>query len=174
MFRRSPERQQRAEADRAYWAELAERTREANKLAEHRAELQQRSDRIAKYGYPQGNAIRSYGVTFHEDQTITIGTPELGDGVTGPLAGAHATLENIGTVSSRVTVTRVAALGILALAVPKADKRKFLVVTGKDFEAAIPVDARDEIHLRRWIATFNTEAAKAAASPALGEDARPA
>ena len=64
-------------------------------------------------------------------------------------------------------MTRVAALGILALAVPKTDKRMFLIITGEQFEAAIPVDASDQAHLRGWIAAFNTKAMR------LGTSANP-
>lgn len=125
-----------------------------------------REIRAGRSGYSMHD---NYGVRANGDGTLTIGFSFLEDSVTVPFAGAHAEIETLADARSRVTATRVAAFGILALAVPKTDKRLFLVITSGSVEVVNPVDGSDGVHLRKWVAAFNTQAAAInAAGPGVG------
>lgn len=112
--------------------------------------------RVDRWGY---NMHDNYGVTANGDGTVTIGDPRFEDSATVPFAAARAEIETPANARARVTATRVAALGILALAVPKTDKRLLLVITSGGTEVVNLVDGSDAVHLRKWVAAFNTQAA---------------
>jgi hypothetical protein len=178
MLKGSPERQAARTARKAELAamfarekELAQE-REAQYAAERAAEqverrdpraavLRRRANLVRRYGY-QHNDGTGYGVYFNPGGTITVGDPELDGSVTGPLAGARATLETPADARTRVTVARSAALSVFALVVLRSDKRLVLVITTSTFEAVNIVDSREAEHLRKWVAWFNTKALAAA------------
>lgn len=166
MFEReSAEARAKRKADRErMYREENERFRagrEQEEIAKRRAALVRTG-----YGMNAGrvNGHGGYGVTIHDDGTVDIGTAEIGDHLQTTLPGLHADLETLESAKSRVTATRLLALGLLAFAVPKRDRRRVLVLTGPDgFEAAIVVDASDELHLRQWVAWLNRQGAQAGA-----------
>lgn len=143
---------------------------ERAQLRREREESARRRDALVRTGYgvkasadaPDG--VGGYGVTIHNDGRVSIGNPDVGDFVEGQLPGLRAALETLEEARGRVTVARLLALGVFALAVPKRDRRRVLAISGPDgFEAAIVVDASDEVHLRQWVAWFNRQGAQAAA-----------
>jgi hypothetical protein len=136
-------------ARRAEQAAIFERERQRTAARE----LRERADTS---GYTMDD---NYGVRANGDGTVTVGIANADDSVTMPFAGAHAAIETPADARSRVTATRVAAFGILALAVPKNDRRLFLVITSGSIEAVNVVDGSDSGHLRKWVAAFNTQAA---------------
>jgi hypothetical protein len=171
----SPEREARKAERERMFAEEEERARirrreeraQAVKAAQE-APLRERRERHARTGYGQNagriNDKGGYGVTVHDDGRVTIGDPDIGDYQETRLPGLHAELETLESARTRVTATRLIALGVLAFAVPKRDRRRVLVLTGPSgFEAVIVVDATDEVHLRQWVAWLNRQGARAAA-----------
>jgi hypothetical protein len=142
--------------------------REAERSEMFREEMRQsriraKRERIEARGYTgedgRVDGKGGYGVTIHDDGTVSAGDRELGDYLEGPLVGMHASLETLEQARSRVTVTRLVALGVLAFAVKKHDRRRVLALTGRDgFEAVLIVDSSDEVHLRQWVAWFNRQA----------------
>lgn len=152
----SPERTARkAERERMYAAE-AEKVR----LDRERAELQRRRDYNAAHGYSwtagRVGRLGGYGIWITEDGAVTVGDPKLGESLTTQIAGAHASLETLAEAHDRVTAGRVLALGLLALAVPKRDPRRLLVITAPGgFEGVVVVDGSTETHLRQFVASFN-------------------
>ena len=152
LFRPSPEQAaRRAELDRMYAAE------------DERLRIARRRDQIARKGYSwtDGRAGRlgGYGVWIsgmEPESSVTVGDRSLGDAPTTRLAGAHAHLETLAEARDRVTLGRVVALGLLALAVPKRDHRLFLLITGEGgFEAGAVVDGSTEVHLREFVTSLN-------------------
>lgn len=165
----SPERAARkAERERMFAAEEARAKQ--RRLDDQR---EQRQRRHARTGYGQS---AGYGVTIHTDGTVDIGSADMGDLLHTTLAGSRAALETLESARSRVTATRLVALGVLAFAVPKHDRRMVMTITSPGgFEAVIVVDGSDEVNLRQWIAWFNRKAALAAEQEAAGgpQDVRP-
>ncbi len=93
---------------------------------------------------------------------MSIGDREIGDFLETKLPGLRGQLETLEAARDRVTVTRLVALGVFALAAPKRDRRRVLALTGPDgFEAALVVDGTDEVHLRQWVAWLNRQGAAA-------------
>jgi hypothetical protein len=82
----------------------------------------------------------------------------------GPLAGSHAEVQTSGQVDKRITLTRVAAVGILApLLKKKVDHRKgYLILAGPGYEQMIPVDPDKIENAIAFASMFNNAAAKAA------------
>lgn len=134
---------------------------------ERAARLRERRERIERYGYAPDDGrvddFGGYGVTLHaEDGTVIVGDPEVDEPVTLPLAGLHVRLESLAEARDRVTATRLVALGLLALAAPKRDRRQVLVLDSPSAgEAVIVVDSTNEAHLRQWVAWLNRRAAAA-------------
>lgn len=157
ILKQSPEQRaaRKAEVARMLAAE-AEQTR-----------IRDKRDRVTARGYTAQDGriddVGGYGVSLIEDGTVVrAGDPEFGDAVTLPLAGAKASLETLAEARDRVTAGRVLALGVLALAVPKRDRRRVLVLRAVDgTEAAVVADGTDEVHLRQWVAWFNRRSAAA-------------
>lgn len=87
-----------------------------------------------------------------------------------PAAGVVAVVESVGELNvrdrSRVSVTRMAFLGPLALAVPKRrkvteDSREvYLTVTGDEFQFVVPVPADKGLEARQFAAVINTAVAR--------------
>lgn len=149
-------------------------TRKADRermLAEEaeQSRIRRKREQVAARGYRPDDGrvddLGGYGVTLDPDAgTVTVGDPEVGESVTLPLAGARARLETMAEARTRITATRLLAIGILAAAVPKRDRRRVLVVEAPARgEAVVVVDGSDETHLRQWVAWLNRRAAAAAA-----------
>lgn len=79
----------------------------------------------------------------------------------GPVAGAHASIETTGDIERRITATRLLATGVFALALRKKKDHRtlWLTIEGPTFQAVVEVDPAREQIARRWIAQFNTRAA---------------
>lgn len=62
-----------------------------------------------------------------------------------PLAGLHATVEDSGSVNRRLTVTRLATLGVAAVAIPKKldDRDVYVTVEGPGVAAVRVMHAKD-------------------------------
>lgn len=176
----SPEREARKAERKRMFAEEEERAQarrreeraQAVKAAQE-APLREKRERHLRTGYRQSdgrvNDKGGYGVTVHDDGPVSIGDREIGDYLETRLAGLHAELETLESARTRVTATRLVALGILAFAVPKRDPRRALVLTGPGgFEAVIVVDGSDEVHLRQWVAWLNRQGALAAERESAG------
>ena len=102
----------------------------------------------------QFNALgQVLGIRVHDGQVRA-------GGRSGPVAGARASLETVGEVRRRVTVTRLAATGIFAFALKKKvdDRALWLTITGPSFEAVVEVKPKHERNARLWVAEFNTRA----------------
>jgi hypothetical protein len=131
------------------------------------ARIRRKRERVEQRGYGaedgRVNDLGGYGVTLNpDDGTVTVGDAELEEPVTLPLASSRARLETLAEARDRVTAARVAMLGVWALAVPKRDRRRALVIEARDAgEAVAVVDGTDEAHLRQWVAWFNRRAAAA-------------
>lgn len=142
--------------------------REAERSEMVREEIRQtrirtKRERIEARGYTSEDGRidgkGGYGVTIHDNGIVSAGDRDLGDYLEAPLVGMRASLETLEQARSRVTATRLIALGVLAFAVKKHDHRRVLALTGSDgFEAVLIVDSSDEVHLRQWVAWFNRQA----------------
>lgn len=76
-------------------------------------------------------------------------------------------------VQKRVTVTRVLALGLIALAVPKKEKLAYLVIASTDGEAIIEVHSMSAMQLRAAVQPFgerltSTDTQRGALTPRSG------
>lgn len=109
----------------------------------------------------KGKLIASYhGVRLHE-RWIT--TPHG----SGSLVGVHASVDS--QVSSRITATRLLAIGIFALAAKKKTGALYLSVDGPDFASVIECPQDDQMKSRE----FATKIANAAKSAARQAEERP-
>jgi hypothetical protein len=80
---------------------------------------------------------------------------------THPVAGVRATVESGSALQSRVTVTRLLAVGLFALAAKKTrGGEMWLLVEGPDFAWTVEVDRKD-IAAARHFAAFVNQAARA-------------
>jgi hypothetical protein len=164
---RNAERERMFAEEKERSRQRAEQYKEEERARREQAPIREKQARIARTGYDQHagrvNGKGGYGVTVHDDGTVSIGDREIGDYLETTLPGLHAELETLDAARDRVTVTRLVALGVFALAVPKRDRRRILALTGPGgFEAAVVVDATDEVHLRQWVAWLNRQGAQAA------------
>lgn len=76
------------------------------------------------------------------------------------LAGVQASVESVGELQRRVTVTRMALTGPFAFALKKKrDERDlFLTIEGPDFQWVIEVDPKKGADARQFAAKINTAA----------------
>jgi hypothetical protein len=151
--RTSPEDRAKREAERS--AMIQEEIRQTR--------IRTKKERVEARGYTaedgRVDGKGGYGVTIHDDGTVSVGDRDLGDYVEGPLVGTRATLETLEQARDRVTATRLIALGVLAFALKKHDPRRILALSGPNaFEAVLVVDGSQEVHLRQWVAWFNRQA----------------
>jgi hypothetical protein len=85
----------------------------------------------------------------------------------GPIAGAHARIETAGDVNSRITATRLVAVGVFALLLRKKEDHRtlWLTIQGQGYEIAVEVNRKYDLSTRRWVAEFNSRAARMPAGP---------
>lgn len=82
-----------------------------------------------------------------------------------PLAGVSATVESGSALDKRVTLTRVAALGVFSLAAKKRQGgESYLIIEGPDFQWSIEVGRKDQAKAREFAAKVTTAARQAAAA----------
>jgi hypothetical protein len=93
------------------------------------------------------------GVTLRDGR---IDSPQGG----GPVAGAHAQVDTVGALSSRITATRLILTGPLALAWrKKVDNRElYLLIEGQGWAISVPVDATKGAQARAFVAKINAVA----------------
>jgi hypothetical protein len=97
---------------------------------------------------------------LYRTMQIKDGTIRKG-GEAHPVAGVRATVESGSALQSRVTVTRLVALGLFALAAKKkSGGEMWLLVEGPDFAWTVEVDRKD-IAAARHFAGFVNQAARA-------------
>jgi hypothetical protein len=89
----------------------------------------------------------------------------------GPLAGAHASVETQGDIERRITATRLVLTGPLALAFrKKKDHRELqILIEGRGFAIIRPVPKIMERKARQFAANVNAETAKATALEAASQ-----
>ena len=93
---------------------------------------------------------------------ITYHAKGRGNGDKKPVAGVVACVEDGEALRQRVTATRLALLGPLALAVPKKyGGEKFLTIEGADFVWAMEVDRKHVNDAWRFAAEVNTASKQA-------------
>lgn len=97
--------------------------------------------------------------------TIKNGEIRHKDG-SGPLAGAHASVDSAGELDKRITATRLILTGPFALAFrKKKDKRElYLVVDGQGFAFVEEVDPKKGAEARKFAARLNAMASQASMS----------
>lgn len=127
-----------------------------------------------KHARRQAAADRRRGIIARFDD-IAISRSELYEGygaVHGaPLAGVRASIDSVGQLTSRVTLTRVAAVGILALALRKRqdDRSVFLTIVGPGVpivrELPVHGDPRVQRTAREFAALVNATAQAFEARP---------
>ncbi len=78
----------------------------------------------------------------------------------GSIQGASAVVESAGQVQQRITATRLLAVGVFALAIPKktSDRVVFIVIEGEGFAFSVEVPSRREADAHRWVREFNAAA----------------
>lgn len=78
----------------------------------------------------------------------------------GSLAGVRATVDTAGQIESRMTVTRMAALGPFALALKKKKDRRelYLLVEGPEYSFVDEMDPKDGAKARKFAARINDAA----------------
>lgn len=97
--------------------------------------------------------------------TIKNGEIRHKDG-SGPLAGAHASVDSAGDLDRRITATRLILTGPFALALrKKKDQRElYLLVEGQGFAIVEQIDPKKGVDARKFAARLNTLASQAATS----------
>ncbi|MCT8158184.1 SHOCT domain-containing protein [Bifidobacterium polysaccharolyticum] len=76
-----------------------------------------------------------------------------------PLYGVQASLDDAGNARKRVTATRAAAVGVLALAAKKAEPGDhFVIVDGPDFQWSVQIDNASVSAARKFVTAVNSTA----------------
>ena len=89
-----------------------------------------------------------------------------GRGNSGPVSGAHASVESVGELQKRITATRMVLTGPFALAFKKKrdDRQIFLTITGADDAYTILIelqgDPKHQSSARQFAARFNALATR--------------
>ena len=78
----------------------------------------------------------------------------------GPVKGAIARVETSGDIGSRVTATRLLAIGIFALAAKKKSGHVYLTVEGDGFDIMVEIKAKKESDARQFATKINNAAKK--------------
>lgn len=78
----------------------------------------------------------------------------------GPLIGAVARVENAADIQSRVTATRLLAIGIFAFAKKKQSGHVYLTVEHPDYEFLVEVPVKKETPARAFASKINNAAKK--------------
>ena len=80
------------------------------------------------------------------------------DKLSYPIADAVARLESEGDLERRITATRIATLGVFALAVKKKTdhRRLFLTLDGPTFQAILEIKFDEKDRARKFVSEFNT------------------
>lgn len=80
----------------------------------------------------------------------------------GPLAGAHASVDTAGEIDKRITATRLVLTGPFALAFrKKKDKRElYLTIEGDGFGWVVEVNPKEGKKAREFAVAFNAAASK--------------
>ncbi len=86
------------------------------------------------------------------------------EGASHPVAGAHARVETHGEIKKRVTVTRVAAMGVFALAARKKISNLFLTIEHDNYQLAIPVPLKKRAEALTFASRINTISRSASGS----------
>jgi len=96
------------------------------------------------------NADTFEGVRLHNGMIA-------GQGQSGPIAGAVASIETAGQINARFTATRIALLGPFALAFKKKkDKRElYLTIEGHGFGMVLEVSPKKQQEARLFAARVN-------------------
>ena len=103
---------------------------------------------------------RGYGITLSldEDRVGVAGQ------ATGRFSGSVVRVETSGQIRGRVTATRVALLGVFAVAAQKKvdDRQLFLTIEGDGFQCVVQVHPDESAAAREFAARYNTMAARGA------------
>lgn len=86
----------------------------------------------------------------------------IGNGGKKDVTGVTARVEGGEDLRQRITLTRIALLGVLAVALPKKyGGEKFLTIEGDDFVWAMEVDRKHVNDAQKFAAEVNTASKKA-------------
>lgn len=101
-----------------------------------------------------GGIVVKHGEIHHKDGS-------------GPVLGAHATVDTAGEIDKRFTATRLLLTGPFALAWRKKKDRRelYIVVEGQGFAFVESVDPKKGAEARKFAARINTLGAQAPAAP---------
>lgn len=114
---------------------------------------------IQKLSDPKGNVLGSYrGVTLYE---TWIKTPHGQSRLAGTSASVDA------QISSRLTATRLVALGVFALAAPKKNGSVYLSIDNVDLVSVVECPAQDNTRAREFAVKIMNASRKAAATEQL-------
>ena len=98
------------------------------------------------------------GLKIKDGQVSTTFVTRPRSTVTGPLAGARASVSN--EAGSRVTATRLLTVGVFALAAKKTTGAVYLTITGADgWEIVSQLDGKHAARAHAFAAQFNSYAA---------------
>ena len=121
-------------------------------------------------GMTNRTTYRFSGVTLHDDR---IESRQGG----GPIAGARATVDSAGQLTSRITASRLILTGPFALAFRKKNDNRelYLLVEGQGWAITVPVNPKKGKQAREFAARINAAAsAIVPVAPGLIPQAPPA
>lgn len=129
--------------------------RQAELRAERAAALDARLEAEAPTRFLE--QARAFGIILSLDEDL-VGVARQ---ATGRFSGSVVRVETSGQIRGRVTATRVALLGMFALAAQKkVDERQlFLTIEGDGFQCVVQVDPSKSAAAREFAARYNTMAA---------------
>lgn len=79
----------------------------------------------------------------------------------GPVTGATARVETGADIGKRVTITRLAVIGIFAFAAKKQAGHVFLTIDHPEYQILVEVKAKQDGDARKFAALVNNESRKA-------------
>jgi hypothetical protein len=158
----------RAVRERQAALKAAERTRDAaireatNPVAGARKARDKRvgalQSEIRTLSDPKGRRLGAYhGVTLHE---LWLSTPHG----SGSLAGVNASVD--AQISSRITATRLVAIGVFALAANKKTGAVYLSIDGPEFASVVECPQTENTKAREFAVKINNASRAAAAAAA--------
>lgn len=137
------------------------------RIAAERAAARQHQQRLrADPDYNFTARARAFGFTLD----LGAGSVTIAGQGTGRFAGSVMRVETEGQLTSRITATRLVALGVFALAARKTvdDRQLYLTVDGDGFQLVSKVDPTLGAAARQFAATYNTRSGGLAKQPTPG------
>ena len=137
-----------------YWAVVGggNRDKDLLRIREETAAFQRRAKDDPDWAFTEH--AKTLGLTI-DLPADTVTAPGQAD---GRFTGSLLRVETLGQINRRVTLTRVALVGIFALAAQKKedDRELYLTVEGDGFQIAVRVEPQYAEGARRFAAAYNT------------------